>query len=126
MKHDGSYYADGDKVFRAPLRSETGISVGFLVCQTAEYIDGDAAKEIADALNEVDQLKAQIAAKDAALRATMKEMLYIHGRGGLGLDVHGVMDGWIGRIDAVLHVPAREDAMIEATEVSAENRQETT
>jgi hypothetical protein len=58
---------------------------------------------------ELSEARAQIAAKDAALRAVLKEVLYIHGRGGLGLNVHEVMDGWVGTIDAALAAKETDD-----------------
>jgi hypothetical protein len=60
-----------------------------------EHLIVGAQQELADA-------RAQIAAKDAALRTVLKDVLYIHGRGGLGLDVHGVMDGWVSTINEAL------------------------
>ena len=48
---DGSYYAEGRSVWRKPLRSRSRISMGFRVCDLADGVQYDAAKEIADALN---------------------------------------------------------------------------
>lgn len=48
---DGRYYAKHRAVYRAPLRSPTGISMGFCVCELCDGVDDDGAQEIADALN---------------------------------------------------------------------------
>jgi hypothetical protein len=47
---DGRYYAQGRRVYRAPLKTETGTSLGFLVCECNEDVQG-AAEEIVEALN---------------------------------------------------------------------------
>jgi hypothetical protein len=55
-KYDGSYYAEGRAVFRHPLQSATGISMGFRVCELSEGVNDEGAQEIADALNAADRL----------------------------------------------------------------------
>lgn len=47
----GDYIADGRLVRRQPTRTETGIKMGFIVCEIADGLSDDAAQEIADALN---------------------------------------------------------------------------
>ena len=52
---DGSYYADGRVVHKSPEEVSTangiGINIGFPVCQLSEWVGGEAAQIIADALN---------------------------------------------------------------------------
>ena len=48
---DGHYYAQGRAVFRAPLSSDSGITMGFCVCELAPGVDDSGAEEIARSLN---------------------------------------------------------------------------
>ena len=48
---NGKYVADGRVVRREPTKTETGIRMGFLVCEVHEHMPDEAAIEIADALN---------------------------------------------------------------------------
>ena len=55
-RNDGSYYAEGRTVFKAPLREprEDGgadITIGFPVCTASEWVTKEAPQTIADALN---------------------------------------------------------------------------
>jgi hypothetical protein len=54
---DGKFYTKGRSVWKRPLRTPDGksatISCGFKVCQLDDYCPDEAAKMIADALNEV-------------------------------------------------------------------------
>lgn len=56
IPNDGSYYAEGRTVFKAPLREprEDGgadITIGFPVCTASEWVTKEAPQTIADALN---------------------------------------------------------------------------
>lgn len=56
IPNDGSYYAEGRTVFKAPLREprEDGgadITIGFPVCTASEWVTKEAPQAIADALN---------------------------------------------------------------------------
>ncbi len=56
QRNDGSYYAEGRTVFKAPLREprEDGgadITIGFPVCTASEWVTKEAPQTIADALN---------------------------------------------------------------------------
>lgn len=62
---DGSYFAIGRDVWRRPLRSPTGISMGFRVCRLHDGVSDDGAQEIADALNAADAKRTM----DAAIAA---------------------------------------------------------
>lgn len=58
----GNYYADGRRVYKAPIERiySDGSHVhtmGFLVCECSEYVDG-AAEEIVTALNAQEGLTA--------------------------------------------------------------------
>jgi hypothetical protein len=51
----GDYYADGRRVYKSPIHrtysdGTSGSSMGFLVCECNEYVDG-AAEYVAKALN---------------------------------------------------------------------------
>lgn len=48
---DGRYKADGRHVFRNPLRTDSGITMGFLVCTIGPGLPENASEEIAEALN---------------------------------------------------------------------------
>jgi hypothetical protein len=50
-KNDGSFYADGRLVFRAPKRSSTGTTLGFQVCELVPGSPDEAAPLIAKGLN---------------------------------------------------------------------------
>lgn len=53
--HDGRYYAEGSRIFKAPkaTKTETGtnISIGFPVLDVTEYVGTDGVEFIVDAMN---------------------------------------------------------------------------
>lgn len=55
--NDGSYYAKGRTVFKSPIDSATGTTMGFAVCDLRDGVSEDGAQEIADALNRAANLE---------------------------------------------------------------------
>ena len=48
---NGQYSAEGRHVKRNPTKTDTGIKMGFMVCEVHHSVGEEAAQEIADALN---------------------------------------------------------------------------
>ncbi|KHQ50316.1 hypothetical protein OA50_05164 [Mameliella alba] len=51
MDMDGRYFADRRQVRRRPKQTERGITMGFVVCEVCDWLNDEAAEEIAEALN---------------------------------------------------------------------------
>ena len=82
QRNDVGYYAEGRDVYKAPLKRKRedgscSITIGFLVCEVAEWVGGNGAEVIADALNAARSPAPEGAETDPAAGARLAEIARI-------------------------------------------------